>query len=328
MGLDRRDEWERQILSPSHWPEAGQGTYLWLMDDKALVQAHSHHPHRFGAFVHAYPVLSRRAGGISLGVNLNVDKACNFDCPYCQVDRRIPRERIASDPVRVREEITQLLDAWEEDHLQSLYPDVAREHLRLNDVALSGDGESTMDPGFPGVCNELAHLQSERAQAGKTPFRLVLISNATMLDRPAVQAAVQVLCRQDGEVWGKLDAGTQDFYQIVNASRVPLDRIESNLSWAAANVPLRIQTLFFRFGELVPDEAELSAWLDRLDRICQNGPVRSVQLHTVARQTAKSGCHPLPVEWLQELAIRVSERTGVVAECFAGVDAGAIGESR
>jgi len=316
----------RQILSGSLWPEAGQGTYLCQMDDQALVQAHSHHPHRFGSFVHAYPVLSRRAGGISLGVNLNVDKACNFDCPYCQVDRRIGRERVASDPERVREELVQLLDAWEEDRLQSLYPGVDPAHLRLNDVALSGDGESTMDPGFPGVCDMLAQLQADRIRVGRTPFRLVLISNATLLDRPAVQAAVGTLCKLDGEVWGKLDAGTQGFYHQVNASRIPLDRIESNLSWAAANVPLRIQTLFFRYGQLVPDEAELCAWLDRLDRICQKGPVRSVQLHTVARQTAKSGCHPLPLEWLSALARRTTQRTGVPAESFAGVDVGAIGE--
>src|SRR5438477_10214734 len=34
-----------------------------------------------------YPVLSRRSGGLSVGVNLNPDKICNFDCIYCQVDR-------------------------------------------------------------------------------------------------------------------------------------------------------------------------------------------------------------------------------------------------
>src|SRR5437764_10106623 len=34
-----------------------------------------------------YPVLSRRSGGLSVGVNLNPDKVCNFDCIYCQVDR-------------------------------------------------------------------------------------------------------------------------------------------------------------------------------------------------------------------------------------------------
>ncbi|MEN9355489.1 MAG: hypothetical protein RL318_2814 [Fibrobacterota bacterium] len=296
------------------------------MEDQALVRAYSNHPHRFADLIHAYPVLSRRAGGISLGVNLNVDKACNFDCPYCQVDRRVKRERVASEPQRVVSELETLLDAWEEDRLQRLYPGVAPEHLRLNDVALSGDGESTMDPSFPEVCTSLASLQQDRKAAGRAHFKLVLITNATLLDKPRVQEGLTQLCRLDGEVWGKLDAGTEEFYRQVNASKVPLDKIESNLTWTAAHHPLRIQTLFYRYGDLVPDAAELEAWLVRLGRIAAAGPVLSVQIHTVARQTAKSGCHPLPLEWLESVAGTVRSRLGLVAEAFAGVDAGAIGE--
>lgn len=295
------------------------------MDDSALVRAHNHHPHRFADLVHAYPVLSRRAGGISIGVNLNVDKACNFDCPYCQVDRRIKRERVASEPVRVVAEVVQLLDAWEEDRLSHLYPGVAAEHLRLNDVALSGDGESTMDPSFPEVCAALASLQSERKANGRASFKLVLISNATLLGTPRVQEGLKHLCSQDGEVWGKLDAGTEDFYREVNASRVPLDRIEENLKWAAAHVPLRIQTLFYRYGTLEPDEAEIEAWLLRLGRVVAAGQILSVQIHTIARQTAKAGCRPLPLERLEAIALRV-RALGLVAETYAGSDAGAIGE--
>jgi len=296
------------------------------MDDHALTRAHSHHPHQFADLVHAYPVLSRRAGGISLGVNLNVDKACNFDCPYCQVDRRIKRGRVASDPARVVAELVRLLDGWERDRLASLYPGVAPEHLRLNDVALSGDGESTMDPSFPEVCTALARLQQERKEAGRAAFKLVLISNATLLDKSKVQAGLEQLCGQDGEVWGKLDAGTEAFYEQVNASRVSLDRIEANLKWAAAHVPLRIQTLFYRYGDLEPDQGELDAWLERLGRVAAAGPILSVQIHTVARQTAKAGCRPMPLEWLEAVAQSVRTRLGLVAEAFAGTDAGAIGE--
>src|SRR5262245_39356481 len=39
-----------------------------------------------------YPVLSRRSKGISIGVNLNPDKVCNFDCIYCQVNRTTEAE--------------------------------------------------------------------------------------------------------------------------------------------------------------------------------------------------------------------------------------------
>src|SRR2546428_8522728 len=48
---------------------------------------HTRHERTFDANRFVYPVLSRRSGGISIGVNLNPDKICNFDCIYCQVDR-------------------------------------------------------------------------------------------------------------------------------------------------------------------------------------------------------------------------------------------------
>ena len=52
-----------------------------------ILNAHRQHPRRFEDFKFVYPVLSRRAHGISIGINTNPDKVCNFDCIYCQVDR-------------------------------------------------------------------------------------------------------------------------------------------------------------------------------------------------------------------------------------------------
>ena len=37
-----------------------------------------------------YAAISQRARGLSIGVNLNPDKRCNFDCVYCEVDRDTP----------------------------------------------------------------------------------------------------------------------------------------------------------------------------------------------------------------------------------------------
>src|SRR5688572_26115790 len=50
-------------------------------------QLHTLHQRRFDDNRFVYPVLSRRSRGLSIGVNLNPDKVCNFDCIYCQVDR-------------------------------------------------------------------------------------------------------------------------------------------------------------------------------------------------------------------------------------------------
>ena len=57
-----------------------------------VLSPHTDHPRLFQGNKFVYPVLSRRSRGISVGVNLNPDKVCNFDCIYCQVDRRSEAE--------------------------------------------------------------------------------------------------------------------------------------------------------------------------------------------------------------------------------------------
>ena len=52
-----------------------------------LHKAQTYHPRNFSKFDYVYPVISRRSKGVSLGINLSRDKACNFSCSYCHVDR-------------------------------------------------------------------------------------------------------------------------------------------------------------------------------------------------------------------------------------------------
>ena len=72
----------------------------------AAVQDHSR---RYETFTFVYPVISRRSGGLSLGVNLNPDKRCNFDCIYCEVDRREPGRPDRADPARIQDELLALI---------------------------------------------------------------------------------------------------------------------------------------------------------------------------------------------------------------------------
>jgi wyosine [tRNA(Phe)-imidazoG37] synthetase (radical SAM superfamily) len=165
------------------------------------------HPREYADFTYAYPVLSRRSGGVSFGVNLNLDKACNFDCPYCQVDRTVPGRPKAIDVARIRAEARALLDSVDDRGVcrLPLFDGVPDADKKLRDIAVSGDGEPTMVPEFADVCRALAGAQAERPDLD---FKLVLISNATLLDRPAVRAGIDALLSRRGEVWAKLDAGT------------------------------------------------------------------------------------------------------------------------
>ena len=57
---------------------------------RRLLEAHRRHDRHFRDSKYVYPVLSRRSQGISVGINLNPDRRCNFDCVYCQVERGEP----------------------------------------------------------------------------------------------------------------------------------------------------------------------------------------------------------------------------------------------
>jgi wyosine [tRNA(Phe)-imidazoG37] synthetase (radical SAM superfamily) len=294
----------------------------------ALTTAFASHPRHFDKFRWVYPVLSRRSGGLSIGVNLNPDKVCNFDCPYCQVDRRGPAPSSEVVPAKVEGEVRELLARVAATGLAETFPGVAAEDRKLSDVALSGDGEPTMRIEFPDVCGRLSLLREEWIASGGTPFRLVLITNATLLDRPAIKRGLDILCRGGGgEIWGKLDAGTEAFYKKVNVSRVPLAKVVENLAATAASYPLRIQTLFFENNGCIPDEAEIDAWLGHLDTIQRGGPLLGVQLHTIARATAKPGCRPVSVEWLAEVANHVRSRAKLDVEVHSGVESGSFLDS-
>ena len=56
--------------------------------DAGARRAFAMHDRVWQANRYVYPVVSRRSKGISIGVNLNPDKVCNFDCIYCCVDRK------------------------------------------------------------------------------------------------------------------------------------------------------------------------------------------------------------------------------------------------
>lgn len=292
-----------------------------------LRAAFASHPRTFDGFRHVYPVVSRRSGGLSIGVNLNLDKLCNFDCPYCQVDRRVPSARVAVESSRVEAEVREMLGRYASTHLDETYPGIPRQARRLRDVALSGDGEPTMEPAFGEVCARLAAVQSAWTAAGGDPFQLVCITNATLLHRSEVAQGLATLCATAGEVWGKLDAGSEEWYQRVNISRVPLARIVENLRATAQAVPLRIQTLWMEHQGVRPSDEEVELWLAILADLRATVHLRGVQVHTVARATSKSGCRPMELEWLEAVGDRVRD-LGLEAEVHGGIDSGAIGDLR
>src|SRR5262245_61233611 len=111
---------------------------------------HRDHRRTFADNLYVYAVVSRRSKGVSVGLNLNRDKICNFDCVYCQVDRKTPPLVRDLDVSRLLEELEDMLDLVESGELFEMekFRETPPELRRLNDIAFSGDGEPTTFPEF------------------------------------------------------------------------------------------------------------------------------------------------------------------------------------
>jgi len=284
-----------------------------------LVPAHLDHRRIWQDFHYAYPVISRRSKGVSLGVNLNPDKVCNFDCVYCEVDRSTPGPRSDIDLDQLEREMDALLELTVNGALFAVTPfDSARPgQRRLNDIAFSGDGEPTTAPEFAGAVERIARLKRAR---GLDQVKLVLITDATRLQAPEVVRGLEIMMANQGEIWGKLDAGSEAYYREINRSRVPLARVLDNLAATARRWPLTIQTLFLEWRGQGPDAREVDAYVGRLRDIqLAGGTLQGIQLYTVARPTPEPEARPLGDAAMDALAARVrSALPAVPLEVFYG----------
>ncbi len=345
-------------------------------------QLHTDHARLFEHNRFVYPVLSRRSGGISVGVNLNPDKICNFDCIYCQVDRRSQSETRFVEIDALLEELRTTLALALSGRIYETpkFANVPPELRRVNDIAFSGDGEPTtyknfdeiiaqcaevkrkaeMRNGECGMRNDLAsaatpnlpptrspstlnpqpstqreadmpnakeELRNEEITSAPhsplptppSPLKMILITNASMFHRPHVERGLAILDANHGEIWAKLDAGTDAYYHLIERTPIPFRQILDNITAAARVRPLVIQSLFMCVNGDPPSEAELAAFCDRLNEITTaGGQLKLVQIYTVARRPAESYVTPLSDVEVDNIVAMVKKRTTLNAVAYYG----------
>jgi wyosine [tRNA(Phe)-imidazoG37] synthetase (radical SAM superfamily) len=259
---------------------------------------------------YVYAVVSRRARGLSIGVNLNPDKVCNFDCPYCQVDRTAPGGPSRVDVASLAVELEDLLqraggDLWTRPPFDTVAPELRR----LADVAFAGDGEPTTPLEFPAAAHTARQVR-DRLSPG-IPLRL--LTNATLFHQDRVRTALA----EFDELWCKLDAGTEAYFRLVNGTRLPFRRILDNVLLVARERPIVVQSLFLTLDGAGPDDAEIGAWIACLTAIvAQGGRIDHVQVYTVARAPSDPRCGPLEGQRLEAIVARV-RAAGLVAAAYA-----------
>jgi wyosine [tRNA(Phe)-imidazoG37] synthetase (radical SAM superfamily) len=262
-----------------------------------------------------YAVVSPRARGLSIGVNMNPDKHCNFDCEYCEVNRSEPaRERTLVVEVMV-DELQRLLALAYSGELRNFHDfrNIPANLLELRHVALSGDGEPTLGPNFLDAIRAVVHVRA----LGRFPFfKIVLITNATGLDLTEVQDSLKLFTLQD-EIWAKLDAGTQGYMEKVNHPGCALDKILANILLVARQRPVVVQSLFLLLNHEEPPAEEIEQYACRLKDLKQAGAqISLVQIYSATRPTVNSTCGHLPLKTLASIAQRVRQVSGLRAEVF------------
>lgn len=282
------------------------GEALQIKNTLAAVQDHSR---QFTDFTFVYPVISRRSRGLSIGVNLNPDKICNFDCIYCEVDRRLPGKVSQVDIRQLRDELVALIRLARDGGLarEPKFCEVPWLTREVKDIAFSGDGEPTMIHNFSECVQVVAEVKQQEGLAGT---KIVLITDSAGLDKADVKRGLALMDTNNGEVWAKLDAGTEPYFRLVNRTYIRFERILKNLLETAQARPIVIQSLFLKVhGESMPGP-ELVAYCQRLNDIVQHGGrIKEVHAYTIARPTPEVFATKLTTEELRATARTIEQAT-------------------
>ncbi|MEH6650443.1 MAG: hypothetical protein V7707_10500 [Motiliproteus sp.] len=253
-----------------------------------------------------YPVISRRSGGLSLGINLNPDKRCNFDCVYCQVERNEDLPIKEPSLKQIERELRHWLTAIAEEGYRG-YP--------LKDIGLAGDGEPTTVRILPQVLQLLLDLKQEFKLAAEV--KLVLFTNGTGLERKDLQPLWQPFYQAAGEVWCKLDYWDEQSLQQLNRTELRFDRLISKIKAFGSQYPLVLQSCFFSWQASEFDDDYYDRYIDLVQQLSDAGvQLEKIQAYTLARQPSEAEAKPWSDTEMDRLGVALRARLAMPVELF------------
>jgi pyruvate-formate lyase-activating enzyme len=277
--------------------------------DRAATLSIADHRRDQAGMVYVYPVLSRRARGVSIGINLNRNRACNWACVYCQVENLRRGAPDAIDLDLLEKELDGFL--WEAVRGDYLTRHVAEaRYRRLADIAFSGEGEPTAAREFASSAARVVAVLEAHGLLDRLPLRL--ITNGSLIHK--ARAGLATLARASGEAWFKLDRGDAAGMRAVNHIAGDPARVLKNLRTCAAILPTWVQTCWFATEGKAPDSAAEAAYLEMLAQVAD--VICGVHLYGLARAPKQPGAEKLsrlsaPV--LRTWGRRIRQKTGVRA---------------
>ena len=250
-----------------------------------------------------YPVISRRMGGLSIGINFNTNNACNWRCIYCQV----PDLKIGAAPdldfQLLENELRFFLDdVLKGDFYERFQVDVDKRVIK--DIAIAGNGEPTSLKEFARAVELIGKIATETGVFPHSNY--VLITNGSLVHQARVQAGLAILKSFGGEVWFKLDSATEEGRALINNTAQSCKASVENLMLSAKLCTTKLQTCLFDYDQQGFSDKEKLAYLDLLRRIKKSGcNLQRVMLYTIARPS------------LQPEAVRLAPLSAETLNAFA-----------
>lgn len=283
-----------------------------MADDQYLTVAD--HNRDVSGLTYIYPVVSRRAGGVSIGINLNINNACNWRCLYCQVPNLT---RGTPPPINLdllEKELRDFLGYIVHGDFMERY--VAESDRKLRDIAFSGNGEPTSAKEFPEVLkivekllNEFELLNPEKEH----PIKVRLITNGSLMDKSHVLTSMRHLAKINGEVWFKADAGTSEGVAKINDVNINIPSMIKRIKSCAEVCPTFVQTCMVAIDGDAPSETEVAAYITLLEQVKET--IQGVHLYGLARPSMQAEAprlSRLSSDWLEAVANRI-RATGLKA---------------
>ena len=253
---------------------------------KQYLSIHDH-SRELSGLKYIYSVISRRAGGLSIGVNLNVNNACNWQCIYCEIPNLT---RGSPPPIE--------LDVLEDElrfflheiiHGDYMEKNVAIEDRHLKDIAFSGNGEPTSAEEFPQVILIVKKILEEFNLLHKIKIRL--ITNGSLMHKESVLEGIQVLANMNGEVWFKVDAALEDSTKVINQVNIKPQQAIDRLKRCSEICPTFVQTCIFTIDNKEPNNKEIDAYIKLIDSAKKS--IKGVHLYGIARPSMQPEAYRL-----------------------------------
>ena len=263
-----------------------------------------------------YSVISPRTQGFSFGINLNPHARCNFDCIYCEI--KGGKESL-EETISACDLVEELALAMRM-HLQKTasgepdfdgQPGVHGKHFK---VAISGDGEPTLSPGFVENIEAILHFRARQ----KMPFfKLILVTNGSQFHSEEVSDAIGLLDREQDEIWVKCDVGNGDDFQFVNRCSLSLDLINQGIIAIGQNRPLVLQSAHMAYQGKSSSEEKISSLIERINYLKNQGTqIHYIQVYSPTKMSWNPHVAHLSLTDLSLIARRIQSETQIEAQIF------------